>query len=86
MQLVTLPGDNPLYHPVRPDGRRYHPVRVTVAMTVIAPDVARALTVAWQAFGKAAGDDLAGWGHSQRHGRGPASVTSGAGSIRDLVR
>jgi hypothetical protein len=36
-------------------------VRVTIAMTVSAPDVAQALVTAWRAFRKAAGDDTAGW-------------------------
>src|SRR5260370_20125758 len=40
-------------------GRDY--VRVTVVITVSAPDVAQALTAAWRAFRKAAGDDAAGW-------------------------
>ena len=40
-------------------GRDY--VRVTIALTVDAPDVARALTAAWSAFVKAASDDPAGW-------------------------
>jgi hypothetical protein len=41
-------------------GRDY--LRVTIAMTVTAAaDPAQALTVAWRAFRKAAGDDLAGW-------------------------
>jgi hypothetical protein len=40
-------------------GREY--VRVVIKMTVTAEDPARALTVAWRAFRKAAGDDIAGW-------------------------
>lgn len=40
-------------------GRDY--VRVTVSVAVVAPDVAEALSVAWQAFLEAAGDDVAGW-------------------------
>jgi len=36
-------------------------VRVTIAMTVIAPDVAQALTAAWWTFRKAAGNDAEGW-------------------------
>jgi hypothetical protein len=40
-------------------GRDY--VRVTIAMTVLAPDVARALTAAWRTFRKAAGNDTEGW-------------------------
>jgi hypothetical protein len=36
-------------------------VRVTIAAAVDAADVAGALTVAWDAFGQAAGDDAAGW-------------------------
>jgi hypothetical protein len=40
-------------------GRDY--LRVTIEMTVIAEDPARALTVAWRAFIRAAGDDIAGW-------------------------
>ena len=40
-------------------GRDY--VRVTIALTVDAPDVARALTAAWSAFVEAASDDPAGW-------------------------
>ena len=36
-------------------------MRVTVALTVAAPDVAEALDQAWRAFRKAAGDDPAGW-------------------------
>ena len=40
-------------------GRNY--VRVTIAMTVVAPDVAQALTAAWRAFRRAAGGDTAGW-------------------------
>jgi len=40
-------------------GRDY--LRVTIAMTVTAADPAQALTVAWRAFRKAAGDDLSGW-------------------------
>jgi len=40
-------------------GRDY--LRVTIEMTVTAADPAQALTVAWRAFLKAAGDDVAGW-------------------------
>ena len=40
-------------------GRDY--VRVTAAIDVAAPDVAGALTTAWQAFREAVGDDAAGW-------------------------
>jgi hypothetical protein len=40
-------------------GRDY--VRVTMAITVTAPDVAEALTAAWRAFREAAADDTAGW-------------------------
>ena len=40
-------------------GRDY--VRVTIALTVDAPDVAWALATAWWAFVKAASDDPAGW-------------------------
>jgi hypothetical protein len=40
-------------------GRDY--VRVTVAMTVTAADVAEALATAWQAFLRAASSDAAGW-------------------------
>ncbi len=40
-------------------GRDY--IRVTISMTVSAPDVAQALVTAWRVFGKAAGDDAAGW-------------------------
>jgi hypothetical protein len=36
-------------------------VRVVIAATVIADDVAEALDLAWWAFREAAGDDLAGW-------------------------
>jgi hypothetical protein len=36
-------------------------VRVTVAFTVLAADVADALAVAWAAFRSAAGSDLTGW-------------------------
>jgi hypothetical protein len=36
-------------------------VRVTVALTVAATDVADALTMAWDAFRSAARDDLPGW-------------------------
>jgi hypothetical protein len=40
-------------------GRDY--VRVTLAMTVAAPDVAQALATAWWAFRRATGNDAAGW-------------------------
>lgn len=40
-------------------GRDY--VRVTIAMTVTAPDVAQALTAAWWTFRKAVGNDAEGW-------------------------
>ncbi|HWG01427.1 MAG TPA: hypothetical protein VG164_06215 [Trebonia sp.] len=40
-------------------GRDY--VRVTVAMTVAAADVAEALSVAWHAFRQATSDDPGGW-------------------------
>ena len=40
-------------------GRDY--VRVVILATVDAGDVAEALDLAWSAFGKAAGEDLAGW-------------------------
>ena len=40
-------------------GRDY--VRVTIVMTVTAGDVGQALTIAWRALRKAAGDDIAGW-------------------------
>jgi hypothetical protein len=40
-------------------GRDY--VRVVIVMTVDAADVAEALDMAWWAFQKAAGEDLAGW-------------------------
>jgi 1,2-phenylacetyl-CoA epoxidase PaaB subunit len=36
-------------------------VRSRVVFTVLAPDVAEALTVAWDAFQRTVGDDLAGW-------------------------
>jgi hypothetical protein len=36
-------------------------VRVTVAVTVKASDVADALAIAWDAFREAAGGDLVGW-------------------------
>ena len=36
-------------------------VRVSVAVTVVATDVADALAIAWDAFRSAARDDLAGW-------------------------
>jgi hypothetical protein len=36
-------------------------VRVTIALTVLAADVADALAVAWAAFRSAAGSDLTGW-------------------------
>ncbi len=36
-------------------------VRVTIAMTVDARDVADALAIAWDAFAGAAADDLNGW-------------------------
>jgi hypothetical protein len=36
-------------------------VRVTVALAVAAADVAGALSIAWDAFTDAAGDDLARW-------------------------
>lgn len=40
-------------------GRDY--VRITISVTIVAPDVAQALAAAWRAFRKAAGDDTAGW-------------------------
>jgi hypothetical protein len=40
-------------------GRHY--LRVTVSMTVTAPDVSQALLMAWRAFRRAAGDDIEGW-------------------------
>ena len=40
-------------------GRDY--VRVVIVATVDAADVAEALDLAWWAFQKAAGEDLAGW-------------------------
>lgn len=40
-------------------GREY--VAVTIVMTISAPDVAQALTAAWDVFQHAAGDDAAGW-------------------------
>jgi len=40
-------------------GRDY--VRVVIAATVEAADVAAALDLAWSVFRKAAGDDLEGW-------------------------
>ncbi len=40
-------------------GRDY--VRVVLAVSVDAGDVAEALDAAWRAFRKAAGDDAAGW-------------------------
>jgi hypothetical protein len=40
-------------------GRDY--VRVTMAMTVLAPDIAQALTTAWWTFRKAVGNDTEGW-------------------------
>jgi hypothetical protein len=36
-------------------------VRVTIAVAVAASDVADALSIAWDAFREAAGDDLVGW-------------------------
>jgi hypothetical protein len=36
-------------------------LRVTIAITVIAPDVAQALAAAWWVFRKAVSDDAAGW-------------------------
>jgi hypothetical protein len=52
-------------------------VRVTVALAVAASDVADALSIAWDAFREAAGDDLAGWevtaaAAEVRPGTGPA--------------
>ncbi len=48
-------------------------VRVTAAFTVLAADVAGALTIAWDAFRSAAGDDLSGWDVAAAVvGRGPA--------------
>ena len=40
-------------------GRDY--VAVAIVMTINAPDVAQALTAAWDAFQRAAGADAAGW-------------------------
>jgi hypothetical protein len=40
-------------------GRDY--VRVVIVATVDAADVAEAMDLTWWAFGKAAGEDLAGW-------------------------
>jgi hypothetical protein len=44
-------------------GRDY--VRVTVAMTVVAMDVAQALVIAWRVFRRAAGDGIEGWDVAQ---------------------
>ena len=49
-------------------------VRVTVALTVTAADVADALTIAWDAFRSAARDDLTGWESGRRRGRSPAGA------------
>ncbi len=40
-------------------GRDY--IRVTLARTIAAPDVAEALSIAWQAFREAAAGDARGW-------------------------
>jgi hypothetical protein len=47
-------------------GRDY--VRVTIVMTVLAPDVAQALTAAWWTFRKAVGNDHRGLGCGRRLG------------------
>jgi hypothetical protein len=36
-------------------------VRITLSVTINAPDVAQALAAAWWVFRKAVGDDTAGW-------------------------
>ncbi len=43
-------------------------VRVTIAMTVTAPDIAQALIAAWWTFRKAIGKRHGGLGHGRRHG------------------
>ncbi len=47
-------------------GRNY--LRETIARTVDASDIARALTAAWSAFVEAAGDDPAGWDNTAHDG------------------
>ena len=49
-------------------------VRVTIALTVAATDVADALAIAWDAFRSAARDDLAGWEVTAAAARGPAGA------------
>ena len=47
---------------IESETRRGHDsVRVTVVMTIGAPDIAQALTAAWWVFRKAAGSDTARW-------------------------
>jgi hypothetical protein len=60
-RLGTVRADfeRSLADPVDPAIADY--VRVTVALTVLTTDVADALTIAWDAFRNAAGDDLGGW-------------------------
>lgn len=49
----------PRIYSERRRGRDY--VRVTIAMTIVAADVAEALAAAWWAFRKAAGDQARTW-------------------------
>ena len=59
-------------------GRNY--VRVVIAVTVEADDIAEVLDLAWWAFRMAAGDDLAGWdlGQASADVR-PGASLAGAG-------
>lgn len=57
-QASTTVAD-PRIEAERRRGRDY--VRVTLAMTITAADMADAVTAAWQAFLRAASDDAGGW-------------------------
>jgi hypothetical protein len=57
-------------------------VRVTLAVTVDAPDVAQALAAAWWVFRKAASDDSAGWDMAEA----TAEIRPEAGILPGLLR
>ena len=56
-------------------------VRVTLALTILATDVADALAIGWDAFRSAARDDLAGWEVTAASAEvTPAAVNPGSGT------
>jgi hypothetical protein len=70
--LAALDGKKVITPRVESESRRGKDfVRITIAMSVVAGDIAEALASAWWAFGKAAAGDADGW-----------DMASAAGEVR----